>query len=301
MRALSFGAVLWDIIKGKEHIGGAPFNVAAHLSQLGADSLMLTCIGKDKLGQNALSQMSRLHVSTEFVQISGFHPTGWAKVELDAHGVPTFSFPDDPAYEYIEADNDLIKQITQRNVDVICFGTLEQKGPTTRTSLLNVLENVKTPHVFYDVNIRLDYYPLDVVSRSLQFSTMVKLNDDELPLISHLLYGSHLPGNDFAAQLGRDFGVKIVCLTKGAQGCTVFSDGDARDIAGVNVTVADTVGAGDAFSAAFLNHYLRTADPFESARQGNLYGAYVASQPGAIPECSAQIKQALGLADTRPE
>jgi fructokinase len=292
-RVLAIGEVLWDIIRGQEHIGGAPFNLAAHLARLGCEASVLTRIGTDSLGEAAINEMKRLGVETSLVQLDSQHPTGWAKVELTGDGVPTFNFPDDPAYNFIEADDQTLRHLADAQLDAICFGTLQQKGDRTRESLMRVLQSVPTRQVLYDVNIRMDFYPQDVLRQSLGFSTVVKLNAEESPLVAQRLYGAVLSEMELAARLAADFPVRVLCVTKGADGCTAYSGDIARSYACEPVRVADTVGAGDAFSAAFLEHYCRTGDPFASAQRGNLLGAYVASQPGAVPEYDEHIRQRM--------
>ncbi|MEI6809486.1 MAG: carbohydrate kinase [bacterium] len=293
MKSLSFGEVLWDLIDGKEHIGGAPFNVAAHLSLLGYESFMLTRVGRDRLGNGALAEMDRLGVVRTYTQLDGERTTGWAKVSLDASGSATFAFPDNPAYNFISADSVTLASLKRLKLDAICFGTLVQKGSVSRASLLEVLKAASPTHVFYDVNIRMEFYPLEIIRESLSLSTIVKLNDDELPKISVLLYGSRLTESAFVSRLSNEFPVEVVCVTRGSAGCAVHAAGEVHEVPGIPVKVVDTVGAGDAFSAAFLRHYVRTGNVEEAAQRGNLLGAYVASQAGAVPEYSAEIRRLL--------
>ncbi len=294
-RVLAIGEVLWDIIRGQEHIGGAPFNLAAHLSRLGCQASILTRIGTDPRGQPAIREMKRLGVETELVQLDALHPTGWAIVELDGDGVPTFSFPEDPAYNFIEANDQLVRRLSEARFDAICFGTLAQKGERTRQSLMRLLRSVQVAHVLYDVNIRLDFYPQDILRQSLSFCTMAKLNADEAQLVAERLYEAALPEAELASRLSADFAVRVICVTKGADGCTVYAGGSAHTFACEPAEVADTVGAGDAFSAAFLQHYCLTGDCFASAQRGNLLGAYVASRPGAVPEYEDSIRKRMSM------
>ena len=249
-KVLCIGEVLWDIIRGHEHIGGAPFNLAAHLARLGCAASILTRVGTDPRGAAAIAAMQELGVDTSLVQSDARHPTGWAKVELTGDGIPTFAFPDDPAYNFIEADDGTLTRLAVEPWDAICFGTLQQKGPQSRESLIRVLRSVPARQVLYDVNIRLDFYPPDI-RQSLGFSTVVKLNADEAPLVARRLYGDSLTEAELAKRLAGDFPLRVLCVTKGADGCTVYSGDEARSYACEPVHVADTVGAGDAFSAAF--------------------------------------------------
>lgn len=292
-RVLAIGEVLWDIIRGQEHIGGAPFNLAAHLAQLGCDAGIQTRVGSDARGLAAVKEMTRLGVDASLVQTDPRHPTGWALVELTETGVPTFSFPDDPAYNFIEADETTFGRLAAANYDAICFGTLQQKGDVTRATLRQLLEAVPAKVVFFDVNIRLDFYPKEILRQSLRHSNVVKLNADEAPLVAERLYGEQLSESDLAARLASDFPVRALLVTHGAEGCRVYHGGEARHLPGERVTVADTVGSGDAFSAAFLQRFCATGDPFEGARRGNLLGAYVASRPGAVPQYDETIRQRL--------
>ena len=295
MKVLSIGEVLFDLIDGREYIGGAPFNVAAHLAQLGCEAAMLSRIGTDRLGEAALAEMHRLRVDCQRVQRDVNHPTGWAKVQLNDAGVPTFAFPDDPAYDFIETSGSLVDQLKRAAFDVICFGTLAQKGRVTRQSLGVLLKAGLAPHVFFDVNIRLGYYPEEILRESLAHSTIVKLNDEEVPRVSERLYGEKLAEARLAERWAAEYPVRVVCVTKGANGCAVYSQAGSSAIPGIQVKVVDTVGAGDAFSAAFLRGYVSSGNPLASARQGNLLGAYVASQSGAVPAYEPEIRRAMGL------
>ena len=292
-RVLAIGEVLWDIIRGEEHIGGAPFNLAAHLARLGCPASILTRVGDDPRGEAALDAMRQLGVETSLVQIDTAHPTGWAKVALTDEGVATYSFPEQPAYDFIDSTPAMIDRLKAARFDAVCFGTLQQKGERSRASLMAALQALRAPLVLYDVNIRLDFYPADVLRQSLAFSTVVKLNADEAPLVAERLYGVRLPEGELAKRLANEFPVRALCVTKGADGCTVYSGGQSRNIPVAPVQVVDTVGSGDAFSAAFLDYYFRSGEPFAAAERGNLLGAYVASRPGAVPEYNAALRRRL--------
>lgn len=284
IRVLAAGEVLWDLILGREHIGGAPFNVAAHLAKLGCASSILTRVGADARGEASRREMRRLGVDDAHVQTDPVHPTGWARVNLAGDGVAAYTFAEDPAYDFIEADDTLLGALAAQPPDAICFGTLAQRGEVSRRSLMRVLDAVRPREVFYDVNIRREFYPAEILRASLALSTVVKLNADEAPLVGARLFGAALPEDALAARLAAGFGVRVLLVTKGPDGCSVHTAGSRVDIPGERVVVVDTVGAGDAFSAAFLAYHLRTGDPVEAARRGNRLGAYVASRPGAVPD-----------------
>ncbi|NJD04354.1 MAG: carbohydrate kinase [Ruminiclostridium sp.] len=294
-KPLSYGAVLWDIIDGREHIGGAPFNLAAHLAKFGCSSSIITRIGKDKRGEKALAMMKNLGVDTSFVQTDPKHDTGIAEVTLTGLGVPAFNLPENAAYEFIDANDQIIERIDKIKFDVLCFGTLEQKNTVSRNSLYRILESLQFKNIFFDVNIRLDFFPEEIIRKSFSHSTIVKLNEGEARLLSQLLYGRFLDEKEFVRRVIDEFSINVICITKGKDGCSVYSGNTAASYPEHVVKVVDTVGAGDAFSAAFLAHYQKSGDPFESARLGNIMGAYVASQHGAIPEYTEEIRKLTGM------
>ncbi len=291
---ISFGAVVWDIIDGKEYIGGAPFNVAAHMAKQGCESYIITRLGKDIRGIRAIDEIVRMGVDLSFVQTDLSHPTGTAMVTLTGQGIPAFEVPV-AAFDFIEVDNDLLKKLAEQRFEVVCFGTIEQRSEVTRKSLYQVLDVLNTSHVFYDVNIRLGFYPEEIIRESMNRCTIIKMNNSEMGLMSECLYGRSVPEEEFAALVSRDFLIETVCITKGEDGCTVYHGGRYEVCPGHKVKVVDTVGSGDAFSAAFLRDYIQTGDPFKSAPLGNIMGAYVASKSGAVPDYTEDIKRQAGI------
>lgn len=292
-RLLAVGEVAWDLQGDEEHIGGAPFNLAAHVARLGGAASILTRIGRDARGVRALRVMRQIGVDPTFVQRDRRHATGWARVEIGVDGSPAFTLPRNPAYRHIAMTAPVLRRLLARGYDAIAFGTWQQAGRTTRRTLHAVLRHAAARVVLYDVNIRMDFYPRRILHESLRASTVVKLNADEVSQVARRLYGPRLGEAGLAVRLMRDYPVRVVCVTKGADGCTVHVPGESRTLPAPAVKVADTVGAGDAFSAAFLFHYFHSGDPFAAARRGNQLGAYVASCTGAVPANTASIRRAL--------
>jgi fructokinase len=292
MKIFSFGAVLWDVIEGREYIGGAPFNLAAHWAQLGGEAFLISRVGCDRRGTVALAVMQRLGVRSRYVQRDVSHPTGWVDVRLIAGGQPEFTIHSDVAFDFIATTPLLLYDLKREALDAFCFGTLEQRAPVARVTLFKILDRIRARHVFYDVNLRQNFFDAERVGQSLVRSTIVKLNAAEAVQLSGLLYGRRLAERQFAARLRADYPrLELICVTKGARGCTVYADGPPIQAPGVRVKVADTVGAGDAFGAAFLLAYQRTRDPLASAGLANRIGAFVASRRGAVPEYTPEIKR----------
>lgn len=290
MRALSFGEALWDMIEGEAHLGGAPFNLAAHLAQLGCESHILSRVGDDQLGHRILQRARQLGVDTSMIQTDRTHTTGIVLVTLNGQGVPTFKIKEGVAYDFIELFAPSVDRLADGEFDVFCFGTLAQRAKASRSTLQRMLDACKSQHIFYDVNLREDCFTKDIIEQSLKYCTIAKMNDDEVGVLSNMFFGRVLPESDFAETLLQTFEIEVLCITKGSQGCGVHWDGRHESCPGVDVKVVDTVGSGDAFSAAFLYKYLGGADPVESATLANRIGAFVASKRGAIPLYSGEIR-----------
>ena len=291
-KTLCFGAVLWDIIEGHEYIGGAPFNLACHLAKQGEESYIFTCLGNDRLGENALGEIKRLGVRDSYVKRADVE-TGTAVVTLDENKVPSYFLPDGVSYQNIAVGSGDISEIRRDGFDLFYFGSFEQKGKVSRNSLDTILENCSFKEIFLDVNIRLGYYPKDRIEKSLSYSTIVKLNGDEVALLGRLLYGNE-DENAFVDSVFRDYPQnRIILVTKGADGCTVYLRNGSKSFNECISEAVDTVGAGDAFSAGFIHEYLMSGDVFESTRRGNILADYVASRHGAIPDYDDTLNRRL--------
>jgi len=293
MSVLCFGELLWDIIDGKEYIGGAPYNVAAHNKKLGVDSYMYTRVGDDDLGKKALNEVKRHQVNTEFVQIDTQHQTGTACVQLDDNAVPTFTLTKNTAYDFIEASPETCNAINAKKFDLFYFGTVSQKGAISEKSLHFILDNCKFNEIFCDINIRKPFFTKEIIDYSLSMATILKINDGELVLISNMFFGDLDEEAAISALYNAYKNLHTILITKGPDGCTVYSNKSGNVVSkSLNFCFSpavDTVGAGDAFSAGFIFSYLNGADIFEASRIGNIMGDYVASQKGAIPEYDAKL------------
>jgi len=288
VKVVAVGAVLWDIIGENEYIGGAPFNFAVNMARLGAEAVLVTSVGRDVRGERAVNKIGEFNVSDRFVQISAAYGTGFAKATLDSAGNATYDIPR-AAFDDIRADDGLIDALNSFRPDVIYFGSFEQRYSTTREAVARILAEVKAPHVFFDVNIRMDFKDKDVLSAGLKRSTIVKLNEDEYALISELFYGRILDEQAFAHMLCRDFDIECLIITLGEKGCRVYNGGRVYNGKPVPAKNGDTIGAGDAFSGAFVASYLSGEGVVSAADKGNILGSYVAGRSGALPEFDEEI------------
>lgn len=294
MKALSLGAVLWDVIGSQEYIGGAPFNLAVNLKRIGAESALVTAIGRDFRGERALKRLIEYGVSGEFIQTAEDLGTGAAFASLAPNGDAVYDIPY-AAFDEIAADEENIRRMNAFKPDVICFGSFEQRSEISGKTIRKILNEVKSEHVFFDVNLRMNFVDKEVLEFGFRKSSIVKLNEDERDTISGLFYGKKFGDFDFADRFTADFDLKCLIVTLGAKGCFVFADGKGEAFCPPKTEVADTIGAGDAFSAAFLYSYLN-GEPCElAAKKGNALGAYVAGRIGALPEWDKAIYDILKL------
>jgi fructokinase len=297
-RAMTFGAVLWDVINGKEHIGGAPFNLAAQLHQLGFDSILITGIGNDERGVRIRKLFSSLGMNPDYVQTAEQYETGYAEAAIDPEGIPSYHIPAETAFDHISYIDALDETLRTQTFDLLCYGTFDQRSQQNRETLSRIWESIRARIKFYDVNLRKPYYTREIIEESLKQADLVKMNDDELLELSHMLYGKTMNEKDFFSRLSDDFSLKVIVETRGKKGCTVW---DRNKIAEAGITgteeevVADTVGAGDAFSAGFLWSYCRGLSTIVCAENGNTLGTHVARSPGAVPPLNDDMKRKFAV------
>jgi fructokinase len=294
LKTLSFGAVIWDGIGLESLLGGDSLNVTANLCKLGAESFLLTRLGNDEKGRLAKARIENLGIKMKYVQMDPHHQTGCSKVIFDENHIPAYWFAEDASDEYITVDEELLANIRGEQFDIFWYSSYTQISTLSRTSLYQIIERGNFKLKFCDINIRRGFYPEDMLQSSFRFADILKMNDHEAALIAATLYEKDLAEEQLAQKIQNDFDIQILCVTKGRKGCTIYDrTGGKRDMAAAPFDIIDTVGAGDAFSAAFLMQYYTTGDPIEAARQGNILGGFVASQHGAIPDFSETIKREL--------
>ena len=281
---VAFGEILWDVIAGEAHIGGAPFNLAAHAVRCGLRSAAVSCVGSDELGRAALAEMTRLGVDRQWTGVDRGHPTGTVTVALE-RGQPSYTIHEKVAWDFVQLSDEALQSLAAERPRVFCFGTLAQRGEVSRQTLFRLLDLFAFTEVFYDVNLRQVFWSGPLVEASLARATLVKVNDDEARVLGGLLFDGACGPEAFAKAVLARYPVRVVIVTLGGEGCLVCErDRAAVRCPGIQVAVADAVGAGDAFSAAFLASWLKGATAAEAAEAGNRRGAWVASQRGAVPE-----------------
>ncbi|MDW3209511.1 MAG: carbohydrate kinase [Reichenbachiella sp.] len=291
LKIVAFGEILWDVIGEQYHLGGAPLNFAAHAVQCGADASIISCVGEDEWGRKAIQEIEAKNVSISQIQSSKEKPTGTVKVSL-YQGQPEYNIVEDVAYDFISAEG--IDHEVLSHASAFYLGTLAQRSERSRSTLRYVLENFKFKTVFYDVNLRKGTYNKEIIESSLESATILKVNEVEVEVLGFLLYQKHMGFEIFAKLIQSIYPqIEVVIMTAGSGGCYVFSEGQSMHVPCEPVLVADAVGAGDAFSAAFLTTFLRTGHVHESIEVANKVGGFVASSSGAIPKYSEELVDIL--------
>jgi len=280
---VGLGELLWDMFPEGKQLGGAPANFAYMTSLLGDDGIVASRVGSDALGRAAGRRLERLGLRASHLQLDRAYPTGTVKVSVDPSGQPTFEIAESVAWDFFEWTPEW-RSLAER-ADAVCFGSLAQRCPQSRATIRQFLSALR-PGVtrVFDVNLRQSFYNAETLSESAKLADVMKVNNDELPIVAKLLQIPFIYDEARAARWLRDIlGLKLVCITRGAKGSLVVSADEVSEHPGFRVHVADTVGAGDAFTAALVYHYLRHASVSTLNEAANRMGSWVASQIGATP------------------
>jgi fructokinase len=279
---LVVGEVLWDLFEHSTALGGAPLNFAAHARRLGFDPLLISAVGADSLGNTAREEIAGLGLDTSFLQTTSRFPTGTARVEPGPGDRTRFVIERPAAYDGICLRDEQIAQITQQAPAFFYYGTLFSSTPQGRAVVERLLDALPAATRFYDLNLRPGNYSVQLVIEMLELADVVKLNEEELCKVHKF---TRLPSEieAFCREGSKRYGWKAVCVTLGARGCAMLRGDEYVEAAGRPVEVADPVGAGDAFAAAFLHGLLSQWPVAKIADFANRIGALVASRHGAIP------------------
>jgi len=285
-RVLGIGELLWDLFPGGPRLGGAPFNVVASMRRLSHPAAFVTAVGDDELGRSAVAAVDELGVDTTFISVAPDLPTGTVAVTPDPVEGHRFTIGSPAAYASIGDADTLVTRLLDLVPEALVYGTLAQRSPAVRELTHRVATEIRPVNRLYDVNLRDGSWTGDLVLDLLRDATVVKLNGDEAVVLAGLL-GSAATGRALATALAARYGIERLCITRGAAGATLLVGGDEYMVEGIEVDVADTVGAGDAFAAGLLHGLLTDMPPDETLRFANRLGALVASRAGALPVWSA--------------
>jgi fructokinase len=276
---LSFGETLWDLLPAGPVLGGAPCNLAYRVNSLGERGVIVTRLGRDDLGRKAVEALGRLDMDTRYVQWDDAHATGTVPVTVDARGIPEYTILKDVAYDSIEPTPDLLALASQ--ADCICFGSLSQRSERSARTLLELLSAAPKALKFFDVNLRKDCYSKPVLERSFFKADILKLNDAEALELGRMFDLAPKTPEELAGDILRRWGLKACVVTLGERGAYAVAGSREARVPGRSIAVVDTIGSGDAFSAAFITCWLRGKPLDDCCFFGNALGALVAGTKGA--------------------
>jgi fructokinase len=268
MTILSIGEILWDVYSDSSRLGGAPFNFAVNAHRLGHRVLFLSATGDDERGAAAREKAAALGLDTSFLQIAPGRTTGHVTVSLDAVGQPDYTIHRPAAYDFLQLDDMQLARIAALQPEWIYFGTLYQMEAPARRQVRRLIEAFPAARRFYDVNLRRASYTPELVKESIALAHVLKLNEEEAELFPDLA------------------GPWAAAVTCGERGSKIRIGDDRAICPSSPVLVADAVGAGDAFAAAFLHGIAQGWSAARTGTYANRLGALVASRPGAIPDWS---------------
>jgi fructokinase len=278
---VGLGEVLWDILPSGMQLGGAPANFAYHARALGAEAVVASSVGADEPGRAILERLDTLGLNHDYVVTDSIHPTGAVQVKIDPSGNPAFVIQENVAWDFLPLTRQWIGLAGR--ADAICFGSLAQRSEVSRTTIRALLEKASPGALrIFDVNLRAPFFTREVIEISLQLANVFKMSRDELPVMSRLL---SIPGDESMLMGGimERYNLRLIALTKGGEGSVLYSCGRKSSHPGYCVEVVDSVGAGDAFTAALALGMLKGYDLDRINDSANRLASFVCSQSGATP------------------
>ena len=285
------GEILWDVLPQGKQLGGAPCNFAFHALQTGLESYVISAIGKDKDGDEILQVLDTLGLNTSFVQTKDDYQTGTVTVRLDEAGIPDYTIHENVAWDYIEQDLKL--KAFAEEVDAICFGSLAQRSRVSMATIWSFLENTRPDCLkVFDINLRQSFYTRETILKSLEFANVLKLNDDELSVLASFI-GYEGDEESVIRQLLKEFELKLMAYTKGAMGSILLTHDEISYSEVRKVEVADSVGAGDSFTAFLVAGILNNLELKKIHQAATDVAAYVCTQHGATPELPEELIETI--------
>ena len=283
------GEALWDCLPEGRKFGGAPANFAYHVGQFGWHSIVISAVGNDALGDEIMDIVRGVKLDNRIARVS--QPTGTVKVTLSGDGIPSYEICENVAWDNIPWSEEL--EEIAKDTQAVCFGSLAQRSAGSRDTIMRFLDAMPMDSErIYDINLRQHFYSLEVIEDSLRRATILKLNEEEIVVVAELLGLTGTEEEQCRQILARYPKLKMIILTYGATGSYVFAPGESSYQPTPKVKVADTVGAGDSFTATFVAQYLKGKSISDAHRIAVQASAYVCTQNGAMPVFPDEILNA---------
>lgn len=288
---VGLGEILFDVIDGIPHLGGAPANSAYMCSKLDFNSCTVSAVGDDDLGKLAIDTLEKAGLNTAYISKDS-RPTGTVTVKIDEQGIPSYVFSSDCAFDHIPFNEDLRKLAS--SCAIVCFGSLAQRHAQSHASIMNFVKTASDAGALcvFDVNLRQSFFNDEIVKGSLCQSAVLKCNDEELPVLARLLNAPQKP-EDFFGFIRDNYGCQLLVETRGARGSAIYSENGVSELGGMKVKIADTVGAGDAFTAVLTCSLVKGLPLKLSHALASKAAASVCSQHGAMVALPDEVTSAL--------
>ena len=289
---VGMGEALWDMLPEARKLGGAPANFAYHVSQFGLDSRVVSAVGDDELGNEILANFAEKQLDCQIEKVA--YPTGTVQVTLDEKGVPCYEIKEGVAWDnipYTPALENLAKQ-----THAVCFGSLAQRNAVSRETINRFIDQMPEDEnvlKIFDINLRQHFYSKELIEASLKKSNVLKINDEELVVVGEMFGFADIDFQDKCWILLAKYNLKMLILTCGTEGSYVFTPGEVSFLETPQVQVADTVGAGDSFTGAFVAAILSGKTVKDAHRLAVDVSAFVCTQNGAMPELAEELKNRL--------
>lgn len=289
---VGMGEALWDVLPEGKKIGGAPANFAYHVSQFGFNSRVVSAVGDDKLGNEILENFSEKNLNFMIEKVP--YPTGTVQVELDDEGVPCYDIKEGVAWDNIPFTPEL--EELAKHTKAVCFGSLAQRSVVSRETINKFLDAMPDDDGqlrIFDINLRQSFYTKEILCNSMERCNILKINDEELVTVSRMFGYPGIDLQDKCWILLAKYNLKMLILTCGVNGSYVFTPGAISFVETPKVEVADTVGAGDSFTATFVAAILKGKKVSEAHKLAVEASAYVCTQNGAMPVFPLELKQQM--------
>lgn len=289
--AVGIGEALWDMLPDGKKVGGAPANFAFHIGQYGLPSCLVSAVGKDALGDELLSVIESKNLNAEISRVA--YPTGTVDVTITGNGIPSYVINENVAWDYIPF-TDKLNNLAART-KAVCFGSLAQRSAVSRATIIDFIRRIPVDNdalKVFDVNLRQHYFTPEILKESMHIANILKINDEELEMLRTML-AIHEKDNVEQAcrKLIKEYGLKMVILTCGTKGSYVITDDEVSFLHTPLVEVADTVGAGDSFTAAFIASILKGKTIAQAHRKAVDTSAFVCSNFGAMPQLPPELTE----------
>jgi len=290
-KIIAFGELIWDIFKDGKKLGGAPANLVYRVNTLGDQGYLISRVGKDQPGEEALEMLEKMGISGDFVQIDPVLPTGMASIKIASEGRPDYLIEPDLAFDHIDSAKVLFDLV--KDADCLFFGTLVQRCEISRNTLQEIIAAAPSSLKFLELKLRRNCYSQSVIENSLRMADILRVKENELYILKNEIGLFEYESKALALELINDFKLDIVIVTRGKHGVfAIDKAGNFFEDRGFIVDLVDTVGAGVAFSAGFIHVYLEEKNLESALRFGNASGALTTETHGAtVPISKRQISE----------